>query len=33
MGGGGARKRGWLGNYATSWKVIGSIPVEVIGFF
>jgi hypothetical protein len=24
---------GWLRHYATSWKVVGSIPGEVIGFF
>jgi hypothetical protein len=23
----------WLRHYATSWKVAGSIPDEVIGFF
>jgi hypothetical protein len=23
----------WLRHYATSWKVVGSIPNEVIGFF
>jgi hypothetical protein len=25
--------RSWLRHYATSWKVAGSIPDEVIGFF
>jgi hypothetical protein len=24
---------GWLKHYATSWKVVGSIPSEVIGFY
>jgi hypothetical protein len=24
---------GWVGHYATSWKVAGSIPYEGIGFF
>jgi hypothetical protein len=23
----------WLRHYATSWKVVGLIPDEVIGFF
>jgi hypothetical protein len=26
-------KRSWLRHYATSWKVAGSIPDEVTGFF
>jgi hypothetical protein len=25
--------RSWLRNYATNWKVAGSIPYEVIKFF
>jgi hypothetical protein len=29
----GARYRTWLRHYATSRKVVGSIPDEVIGFF
>jgi hypothetical protein len=29
---GGTRWRSWLRHYATSWKVAGSIPDEVIGF-
>jgi hypothetical protein len=27
------KKRSWLRHYATSWKVAGSIPNRVIGFF
>jgi hypothetical protein len=27
------RQRSWLRHYATSWKVAGSIPDEVTGFF
>jgi hypothetical protein len=30
---GGTRCRSWLGHYATSQKVVGLIPDEVIGFF
>jgi hypothetical protein len=30
---GGARWRGWLGHYATSRQVAGSIPDEVFVFF
>jgi hypothetical protein len=30
---GGLLKRSWLRHYATSRKVTGSIPDEVIGFF
>jgi hypothetical protein len=30
---GGTRYSSWLRNYATSRKVAGSIPDEVIGFF
>jgi hypothetical protein len=30
---GGTRKRGWLRHYATSWKIVGSIPDEIVGFF
>jgi hypothetical protein len=29
----GTRQRSWLRPYATSWKVAGSIPDEIIGFF
>jgi hypothetical protein len=29
---GGVRHCSWLGHYATSWKVAGSIP-DVVGFF
>jgi hypothetical protein len=31
--GGNALKSGWLRHYATSRKIVGSIPDEVIGFF
>jgi hypothetical protein len=30
---GGTRQRGWLKHYATSRRVAGLIPDEVIGFF
>jgi hypothetical protein len=30
---GGTWKRSWLRHYASSWKVTGLIPGEVIGFF
>jgi hypothetical protein len=30
---GGTRSRSWLRHYATSWKIAGSLPDEVIGFF
>jgi hypothetical protein len=30
---GAAWQHSWLGHYAKSWKVAGSIPEEVIGFF
>jgi hypothetical protein len=29
----GTRKQSWLRHHAISWKVVGSIPDEVIGFF
>jgi hypothetical protein len=29
----GTQQRSWLRRYATTWKVTGSIPDEVIGFF
>jgi hypothetical protein len=31
--GGGTRQRSWLRQYATSRKVVGLSPDEVIGFF
>jgi hypothetical protein len=30
---GGTQQRSWLRHYATSQKVMGSIPDEVMGFF